>query len=93
MTGTKELTPRQADVYEYIVRHIRKTTIPPTVREIAYAFEINSPNGVMCHLKALEKKGMITRDSRMSRGIRLVRAAGEDERCPLCGGRVKGGGR
>src|SRR5262249_16958456 len=29
------------------------------------------PNGVMCHLKALEKKGLITRESHMSRAIQL----------------------
>src|SRR5438034_7586991 len=27
----------------------------PTVREIGDGFEIKSPNGVMCHLKALER--------------------------------------
>lgn len=43
----------------------------PTVREIGAGFKIKSPNGVMCHLKALEKKGLITRESHMSRAIQL----------------------
>src|SRR5205814_6254632 len=44
----------------------------PTVREIGDGFKIKSPNGVMCHLKALEKKGLITREGRSARAIQLV---------------------
>ena len=43
----------------------------PTVREIGDEFGIKSPNGVMCHLKALEKKGLITREPNLSRAIQL----------------------
>jgi repressor LexA len=32
------------------------------VREIGVHFHIKSPNGVMCHLKALQKKGLIHRE-------------------------------
>src|SRR5262249_19127267 len=35
-------------------------------------FEIKSPNGVMCHLKALQKKGLIHREPNMSRAIQLL---------------------
>jgi repressor LexA len=42
------------------------------VREIGARFNISSPNGVMCHLKALEKKGLITREPNMSRAIMLA---------------------
>jgi len=35
--------------------------LPPAIRDICDAFSISSPNGVMCHLKALEKKGHISR--------------------------------
>jgi repressor LexA len=44
----------------------------PTVREIGLHFEIKSPNGVMCHLKALQKKGLIHREPNMSRAIQLL---------------------
>ena len=44
----------------------------PTVREIALAFSIRSPNGVVCHLKALERKGLIRRTPRSSRGIEVL---------------------
>ena len=40
----------------------QKASAGPTVREIGEHFDIASPNGVMCHLKALEKKGMISRE-------------------------------
>ena len=39
----------------------------------------------MCHLKALEKKGLITREPNMSRAIQLTEAANEDRGLPLVG--------
>ncbi|MBX3426649.1 MAG: transcriptional repressor LexA [Pirellulales bacterium] len=66
-----QLTKRQREVYEFIREKIRGRGYGPTVREIGEHFEINSPNGVMCHLKALEKKGIITREPNMSRAIQL----------------------
>ena len=44
----------------------------PTVREIGEGFDIKSPNGVMCHLKALEKKGLIKRTGFRARAIQLL---------------------
>lgn len=66
-----ELTPRQQQVYVFI-RSCCRTGVPPTVREIGSQFGITSPNGVLCHLTALEKKGWITRDAARSRSIRIV---------------------
>ena len=65
------LTSRQAAIYEFIVEKV-ELGIPPTVREIGTRFGIRSPNGVMCHLKALEKKGVIERHAHLSRAIRLT---------------------
>lgn len=67
----EKLTERQREVYEFIRERIRARGYGPTVREIGSQFEIASPNGVMCHLKALEKKGLITREPNMSRAIKL----------------------
>ncbi len=64
-------TPRQEAVLGYVTTRIRDEGIPPTVREIGKEFGIQSPNGVLCHLKALEKRGLITRDTNMSRSIRI----------------------
>ena len=79
-----QLTARQREVYEFIRDKIRNRGYGPTVREIGEYFEINSPNGVMCHLKALEKKGIITREPNMSRAIQLTEV-GKDEGFPLVG--------
>ena len=66
------LTDRQKEVYQFIRDSIRTRGYPPTVREIGARFDISSHNGVMCHLKALEKKGLIVREKNMSRAIILV---------------------
>lgn len=66
------LTQRQKDIYEFLKDKILNRGYGPTVREIGNHFGIRSPNGVMCHLKALEKKGLITRESHMSRAIQLA---------------------
>lgn len=65
------LTPRQRAIYDFIKDKIVNRGYGPTVREIGAGFKIKSPNGVMCHLKALEKKGLITREAHMSRAIQL----------------------
>ncbi|MFM9960492.1 MAG: transcriptional repressor LexA [Planctomycetaceae bacterium] len=71
MTKTANLTPRQREIYEFVKDNIMNRGYGPTVREIGDEFGIKSPNGVMCHLKALEKKGLITREPNLSRAIQL----------------------
>jgi repressor LexA len=66
-----KLTKRQQHIYDFIKDRILNRGYGPTVREIGSNFGIRSPNGVMCHLKALEKKGLITREQNMSRAIQL----------------------
>ena len=72
MPDFSQLTERQREVYEFIREKIEKRGYGPTVREIGEAFDIKSPNGVMCHLKALEKKGLIKREEHSARAIQLV---------------------
>ena len=79
-----QLTRRQLEVYKFIRDKIRSRGYGPTVREIGAQFDINSPNGVVCHLKALEKKGLITREPNMSRAIQLA-AEPIEERGPAAG--------
>jgi repressor LexA len=64
------LTKRQQEVLAYIEEQSRR--YGPTVREIAAALHIKSPNGVVCHLTALERKGRIKRLPGISRGIELL---------------------
>jgi repressor LexA len=80
-----KLTERQQEVYEFIRDKIRGRGYGPTVREIAAQFGIQSPNGVVCHLKALEKKGLITREPNMSRAIQLAAEPIEERGLPLAG--------
>lgn len=74
MAERRALTRRQQEIYDFIKDKILNRGYGPTVREIGSHFDIRSPNGVMCHLKALEKKDMIIRDERMSRAIQLTDA-------------------
>jgi repressor LexA len=55
------LTDKQKRIYSFIRKHIEDKGFPPAIRDICDEFSISSPNGVMCHLKALEKKGFIER--------------------------------
>lgn len=80
-----QLTPRQKEVFEFIKDKIENRGYGPTVREIGDYFEIASPNGVMCHLKALEKKGLIHREPNMSRAIQLSEAVLAEQGLPLVG--------
>jgi len=75
MTSTASLTERQLGVYELIRELITDRGYGPTVREIGDYFAIKSPNGVVCHLKALERKGLITRGANKSRAIQLTDSA------------------
>ena len=72
MADLDALTPRQREIYNFIRSKIQGRGYGPTVREIGLHFEIKSPNGVMCHLKALQKKGLIHREPNMSRAIQLL---------------------
>ncbi|HSG73401.1 MAG TPA: repressor LexA, partial [Planctomycetaceae bacterium] len=66
------LTERQKQIYDFIKDRIVNRGYGPTVREIGEKTGIRSPNGVICHLNALVKKGVITREPNMSRAIQLT---------------------
>jgi repressor LexA len=72
MPDFSQLTDRQREIYDFIRQKIESRGYGPTVREIGNGFGIKSPNGVMCHLKALEKKGLIIREGFSARAIQLV---------------------
>jgi len=92
MSNIDSLTVKQRKVYDFIREKIRTRGYGPTVREIGTEFEISSPNGVMCHLKALEKKGLITREPNMSRAIMLATESFDTQRKGLrVAGRIAAG--
>lgn len=79
------MTTRQKAIYDFIKEKIVNRGYGPTVREIGNNFGIRSPNGVMCHLKALERKGLITREAHMSRAIQLAEQPQKRMALPLAG--------
>jgi repressor LexA len=87
MPDFSQLTEKQRRIYDFIREKIDHRGYGPTVREIGDAFEIKSPNGVMCHLTALVKKGLINRGSRSARAIQLIdhRVGGGGGELPLVG--------
>ncbi len=85
-----EPTPRQAKILDFIRRSITRQGFPPTIREIGTKFGIRSPNGVESHLRALERKGLIDRQSLKSRTIALTPEAQPEVGLPLVG-RVNAG--
>ena len=87
---TDTLTSRQAVVFEFIKDRVQARGYGPTVREIGEHFHISSPNGVMCHLRALEKKGLLHRvrkhDRAIARAIELApEIVSEEKGMPMAG--------
>ncbi|MEO8877876.1 MAG: transcriptional repressor LexA, partial [Polyangiaceae bacterium] len=66
------LTERQQMVLDYIRSSIVDRGYPPTLREIGARMGIRSTNGVNDHLRALERKGYLTREDMKSRALRPI---------------------
>ena len=71
----KGLSKRQREILEYIHDRLRTEQITPSYREIGDAMGIRSTNGVSDHVKALERKGYLTRRGGTGKGA-LARAMG-----------------
>ena len=67
-----DLTPRQAEVLEFIKKETATKGYPPTVREITKGMNLSSPATVHNHLTSLEKKGYIKRDSSKQRALEIT---------------------
>ncbi len=72
------LTQRQQMVLDFIRQSINERGYPPTLREIGARMGIRSTNGVNDHLRALERKGYLTREDMKSRALRPTASAGGD---------------
>lgn len=69
-------------VLDFIRQSISDRGYPPTLREIGARMGIRSTNGVNDHLRALERKGYLTREDMKSRALRptgLGRVPGVDD--------------
>jgi repressor LexA len=80
-----QLTPRQAEILEFIQRAVRQEGYPPSQRDIAVHFGF-AQNAARDHLLALEKKGQIELSPNGARAIRLlVDVDARPEGLPLLG--------
>ena len=73
----KTVSRRQQAILQYIERFLEANDYPPTIRDIQSELGISSTSVVDYNLKALEARGLIRRNSKISRGIELMnRGAG-----------------
>jgi repressor LexA len=75
-TSPAKLTPRQAEVLEFIKSYLDETGYPPTRADIARQLGFKSANASEEHLKALARKGAIEMIPGTSRGIKLPETLG-----------------
>ncbi|MFN8593978.1 MAG: transcriptional repressor LexA [Thermomicrobiales bacterium] len=68
----KDLSRRQQAILQFIERFLEENDYPPTIRDIQADLGISSTSVVDYNLKALEARGLIRRNSKISRGIELV---------------------
>ena len=73
-----QLTARQQQILDYIRDYVAEHGYPPTFREIGAAHAIKSPNGVMVHIVALEKKKAIKIRHGVARAIAVLGASEAD---------------
>ena len=68
----KDLSRRQQAILQFIERFLDDNDYPPTIRDIQSELDISSTSVVDYNLKALENRGLIRRNSKISRGIELA---------------------
>ncbi len=75
--SSEQASEIQRKMYDFIEKYIKAEGMPPTNREIGRAMNIASTGHVDYHLTSLEKKGLISRQEKKSRGIKLTKIANE----------------
>lgn len=65
------LTDNQTRVLDFIKSHIKEHGYAPAHREMTKAFGWSSTSTVVDHLRALEKKGFISRPAKIARAIKI----------------------
>ena len=65
----KALSPKQQQIYDYIISFQAAHGYPPSVREIGEHVGLKSPSTVHFHLKGLEAAGLITKAEGKTRAI------------------------
>ncbi|MEG2421187.1 MAG: transcriptional repressor LexA [Oscillospiraceae bacterium] len=81
----KELTPKQRQIYDYIVSFSEQHGYPPSVREIGEAVGLKSPSTVHFHIKGLQSAGVISKDLGKTRSITVSSGESRRNRVPIAG--------
>jgi repressor LexA len=84
---SKGLGERHHKILEFLQEYQRENRYPPSIREIGLKTGISSTSVVNYYLDQLEKRGMIERDRKISRGVRLSNSAPSPDtlRVPMLG--------
>jgi repressor LexA len=69
-----DISPRQQEILDLILRTVAGRGYPPSVREIGDAVGLSSPSTVHSHLSALVKAGYLRRDPSKPRAIEVIDA-------------------
>lgn len=80
------LTKSQKKVYDVIASHLRTHYVLPTITDIRFMAELNSPATVSKHLHILAAKGWIEQNE-FGRIVK-IKAKGHNL-CPACGHEVR----
>lgn len=66
------LSPKQQQIYDYIIAFCDEHGYPPSVREIGEAVGLKSPSTVHFHLKGLRDAGLISQPEGKTRAITIL---------------------
>jgi repressor LexA len=72
MKNFEKLSERQRNILRFMDRYMELHGFPPTIREIGEATAINSTSVVNYNLNKLVAAGYLSREDRVSRGLRVV---------------------
>ena len=83
----KQLTPKQQQIYDYIVSFADEHGYPPSVREIGEYVGLKSPSTVHFHLKGLQSAGLISQAAGKTRAISVADSApaAKKDKVPVVG--------
>ncbi|HJH62692.1 MAG TPA: transcriptional repressor LexA [Firmicutes bacterium] len=70
-----KLSPKQQQIYDYILDFSQDHGYPPSVREIAGAVGLRSPSTVHFHLRSLREAGLISQAEGKTRAITVTDGA------------------
>lgn len=68
----EKITAKQNETLTFVKKYIVNHGFPPSVREICKGMNLSSPATVHAHLRQLEKKGIIRKESNKFRAIELL---------------------